>query len=110
MKNKVKGFGWIFTHYQQNPSVEEMAQVFGMDALLFQRKFKQWSGVSPKKFVYDLRMQEVERLLVETNVTIKEIAFSLSFSDSSALSSAFRKKHGVTPSVFRRRSWGGFRS
>lgn len=110
MKNNVQGFGWIFTHYHENPSVEKMAQVFGMDPLPFQRKFKLWSGVSPKKFVQDLRMQEVERLLVETNVSIKEIAFSLSFSDASALSSAFRKKHGVSPSTFRRRSWGGFRS
>lgn len=109
MEKELRILGWILQNYHRNPSVAKMAEMFGMSPSVFQQKFRLLYGLSPKRYVLALRMQEVERLLIETNIPIKEIVFALSFNSHSALCAQFRKKHGITASQFRRRSWGGLR-
>ena len=40
----------IVESYQDQPSLEDMAAAAGMSPFHFQRVFKRWAGISPKRF------------------------------------------------------------
>jgi AraC family transcriptional regulator of adaptative response/methylated-DNA-[protein]-cysteine methyltransferase len=41
---------YIQEHYQQQPSLEEIAEQVHLSPFHFQRLFTEWAGVSPKSF------------------------------------------------------------
>ena len=42
---------YIVEHYQQQPELDEVAAAAGMSPFHFQRVFKRWAGISPKRFL-----------------------------------------------------------
>lgn len=59
------------------------------------------SGESPAAYIRARRLAKVERMLRETNLTIADIAASCGFADHAALTRAFGRERGMTPSAYR---------
>lgn len=57
--------------------------------------------MTPGKFLADLRMNYVIRLLECSGMKLSSIAEVSGFSDASHLCRVFRKQHGITPEAFR---------
>ncbi len=66
--------------------------------------FKKEIGRSPMQYLQDLRMQNAERMLTSTFLSVKEVAFACGISDVSSFVRHFKKRCGLTPSQFRVRS------
>lgn len=64
--------------------------------------FKKFAGSSPQKFLTEIRMEEAEHLLKDTDRSIQNIADSIGYGDSFTFSKAFRKSRGCSPTDFRR--------
>ena len=64
----------------------------------FRRHFQENLG----SYIARCRMQAVENALVDTAVSIKEIAWRFGFADASHLTRAFRRHSGKTPMQFRK--------
>lgn len=69
-----------------------------------ERLFKTYVGLSPNQYYLDLRVARAHALLVETNLAISEIAAATGFGSTTQLAAKFRKKHGVSPQLYRK-SW-----
>lgn len=54
--------------------------------------------LSPKQYLLNLRMNHALELLVENELSIKEIAFACGFNDEKYFSKAFKNKYGYPPS------------
>jgi AraC-like DNA-binding protein len=52
----------------------------------------------------EIRLHHARRLLVDTTLTIKEIAFDIGYKYVNELDRHFMAKHGLTPSTYRQRS------
>lgn len=65
--------------------------------------FFQQTGTHFSEVLMQCRMERAEALLVHTGETLFEIAGKAGFSSASYFCTAFRKIHGVSPSVFRKR-------
>ena len=65
--------------------------------------FKRDTGRSPLLYLRELRMQQAERLLGSTFLSVKEVAFLSGLRDVSHFARDFKKRHSVTPSEFRDR-------
>jgi AraC family transcriptional activator of pobA len=59
-------------------------------------------GRSASNIIADHIIKEVKRLLLYTNGTISEIAFSLGFKDSSHFTKYFKRYTGETPKQFKK--------
>ena len=82
-------------------SVQDIANKLGMSYSSFRKYFKDYSGVSPSRYLQDIRLQHAKALLRTTELSIKEIAYRLHFETSDYFSSLFHKKTGLSPSEFR---------
>lgn len=81
--------------------LESISNRLNMSYSNFRKIFKKIVGVSPLSYFNDMKIEEAKQLLNTTNLSIKEISFSLSYDSPEAFTVFFRKKSGVTPSQYR---------
>ena len=72
-------------------------------AYLF-KKFKKTTGKTVMEYFINLKMTEAKRLIRERELSVKEIADKLAFDTPNYFSKTFKKKTGMTPLQYRKRS------
>ena len=94
----------VFTMIEENPlvGIGDLSRASGYCQVYFESIFKKYTGVTPHKFLFDLRMKNAVGMLENTNASVKEIAATCGFSDSAYFCRVFRKKHGRTPTSLRK--------
>lgn len=83
--------------------MNEIADMLGVSYTSFAVAFKTQTGESPVRFLRKLRLQKARYELLNTNMSIKQIAIECGFSSSEYFCNFFREEIGETPSVFRDR-------
>ncbi len=96
--------GLVEFHYREGLSVEAYATQIGTSSKTLSRCVHDAASCSPKHVISERLTLEMKRLLVHTDLSVKEIAGRLGINDASYLTRFFRKQAGVAPSVFRT-SW-----
>jgi len=82
-------------------SLGKMAESVNLSAPYFCFLFKSITGVSPAKYLKELRMQQAATLLTTTFLSVKEIVRRVGLTDESHFVRDFKRRYGVTPSEFR---------
>lgn len=83
-----------------NQTVRELADHFNLSERQFERKFKEYSGFNPKKYLRLVRFGEACNLLTESKKTLSEIAQSCGYYDQSHFIKDFKAFSGYLPSDF----------
>jgi len=78
-----------------------LAELTGLSRAHFFRAFRQSTGQSPGQFLAHIRMRHAMLLLETSALHIDEVANALGFSHARHFASAFTKRVGVSPRVFR---------
>jgi transcriptional regulator GlxA family with amidase domain len=82
-------------------SVRDVARSVNLSPRRLGQLFRRDVGVSPMKFLKNLRMAKAQSLLESSFLTIKEVTFESGFADVSHFVRDFKQCFGVTPSEFR---------
>ncbi|WP_448192115.1 methylated-DNA--[protein]-cysteine S-methyltransferase [Azospirillum sp. sgz301742] len=90
----------LVEHWQDQPSLEELAGVAGMSPFHFQRLFTRWVGISPKRFVQFLTLGHAKRLLTE-NHSVLDTALDVGLSGPSRLHDLFVACEAMTPGEYK---------
>jgi hypothetical protein len=93
---------WHIVHESVGRSqefVHQIGRVPNYDSV--RHRFKSVFGVSPTQLLFRLRMQKATNLLLETPLTIKEIADQLGYERQHDFAKAFRKYAGRSPTGWR---------
>lgn len=91
----------IDAHPQKCWSVEDLADRAGYSKTHFYRIFKQITGRSPQQYMIDARIDRAQSLLLETDLTIGQIARRLGYRSLYHFSRQFRNRSGLCPSAVR---------
>ncbi len=83
------------------PSITDLARQCGMGPRRFTTLFRESTGQTVRQWVEQRRMDKARRLLAETDLPMKAIAFDLGFASQAVFSTAFRRCAGVSPSTYR---------
>jgi AraC family transcriptional regulator len=92
---------YLYTYYDQNPGLDELAQVSCLSKFHFLRLFKIAFGKTPHKFITELKIRKAKEMLTRTKDDIQQIAHRLGFDTASTFSRLFFNQVGVYPSQFR---------
>jgi len=82
-------------------TVAEIAAVAGLAPNYFLRAFRQEMGTTPHQHLLALRVTAAERMLVNPELDLAEIAYTVGFSSQSHMTTAFGKLRGQTPGAYR---------
>ncbi|MEY5024804.1 MAG: hypothetical protein RLZZ244_332 [Verrucomicrobiota bacterium] len=91
----------IRDHAPFGMNVESLCQRLHTSRSTLERRMKAALQCTPKQEIQRVRFREVERLLLETNLTIDSIAEQTGFPEGHHLQTAFKLIHGITPGAFR---------
>ena len=95
-----RAIGYVAEHYQEQPSLEQMAEAAHLSPFHFQRVFKRWAGVSPKRFLQYVTLAHAKRLLVE-DASVLDAALEAGLSGPSRLHDLFITCEAITPGEFK---------
>jgi AraC-like DNA-binding protein len=94
---------YIDENYRKDIHLSELSQLMNISTMYFSNLFKQVFHISPKQYVLQKRLNEGQRLLMESELSIKEIAYAVGFENENYFSEFFTSKVGVSPRKFRNR-------
>jgi AraC family transcriptional regulator of adaptative response/methylated-DNA-[protein]-cysteine methyltransferase len=95
-----KAILYLRDHVREQPALEEIAEQVHLSPYHFQRLFKRWAGVSPKRFLQFLTLGYAKRLL-EENDTQLDTAYQAGLSSPSRLHDLFVAVDAVTPGEYK---------
>ena len=91
---------YINDHYTEQPSLDDIAAAVHLSPFHFQRLFKEWAGVSPKKFLQYISLQHAKTLL-EKNYTLEDATFETGLSGTGRLHDMFVNMEAMTPGEYK---------
>jgi AraC-like DNA-binding protein len=86
-----KVLDFTFGHYDQNIKIEEVAEMINMTKESFCRYFKAKTGKTYLEFLIEFRIRKACRMIVENQLSIKEISYSCGFDSLSNFHYQFKK-------------------
>jgi len=93
---------FIRRNVQRDIAVQEVADQAGLSRRLMERRFRHVVGHSIHREIQRVRADLVMRMLLETHMSISNIAEIMHFPDVAHLARFFRKEKGSSPSQYRR--------
>jgi len=87
----------------ENLSVVAIAKACKLSSSHFTRAFKVSTGVSPHRWLVEMRVESARELLAKSRVPLAEIAYTCGFTDQSHMSRVFGRVVGMSPGARRRK-------
>jgi AraC family transcriptional activator FtrA len=94
---------WIREHLDQPLSVADMAARVAMSERTFLRRFIETTGLSPKAWLQQERLNRARELLESTDQNTAGIAHACGYRSVESFRAAFRNAVGLAPSAYRER-------
>lgn len=94
---------FINEYYMTNITIEQLAKYSNYCIDHFRTLFKNKTGLLPKDYILNLRINKAKELLTKTNKPLDNIALSCGFEYYSHFSNCFKKITGISPSEYRKK-------
>jgi len=94
---------YVLAHMAVDISLEQISAQVRMSKSSFSHFFRRATGKTFTDFVNEVRLSRVAKMLVETDLDVSQIAYTVGFSTLSHFNALFRKVHGCSPRAYRRR-------
>jgi signal transduction histidine kinase/DNA-binding response OmpR family regulator/ligand-binding sensor domain-containing protein len=86
---------------EPNLTIKELSSTFAFGIRRFQQKIKSITGLSPIKYLREVKMEYARRLLESgTCHSVSEVSYSIGFSDQHYFSKLYSERYGRTPSSY----------
>lgn len=95
---------YIDENLAKDIGLEDLASVVTLSRFHFARAFKATFGDPPYRYLNHKRVERAKRMLVETPLTVEEVASACGFNGTSQFGRSFRDIVGQSPLAFRRRA------
>lgn len=94
----------LLAHLQKNlPSLEKIAQSIALSESTFKRHFKAIFGKSIYEYYLEKKMDLAKQLMLENTLTVNDTAERLGYEKVSNFIEIFKKHHGYSPGVLKKR-------
>ena len=92
---------YINENLETNIQLKDIARELDISQYYFSHLFRKSTGISPYRYVIQQRVAKAKELLINTSMSISEIALACGFNSQSQLTMHFRKLTGTTPKQYR---------
>ncbi len=92
-------------NYHRQPDLREVAENVNLSEFHFQRMFRRWAGITPKRFVQFLTLEHAKRLLSESH-SVLDATYDAGLSSPGRLHDLFVNIEAMTPGEFKAQGAG----
>lgn len=93
---------FVHDHVEQTLSVDELARQAGMSISTLERRFRNHLGTSPKRFILHAKIAASCDRLLNTPMSVGEIAESLGYHEHASFTRAFTSVMHMSPTAYRK--------
>lgn len=97
-----KACRYIETYCTSNITIKDVSAAIYVSPPYLQRIFPKVIGKTPHQYMMECRHQKARQMLVQTSVTMEEVARQCGFVNNAHFSTTFKNLEGVSPSSFRK--------
>ncbi|MEK6450857.1 MULTISPECIES: helix-turn-helix transcriptional regulator [Myroides] len=90
----------IISKMAEPPTLQELADMVGINIKKLKLGFKQIYGDSVFSFLFDYKMEYARKLLDNGSYNVNEVGLKIGYSSASHFIAAFKKKFGTTPKKY----------
>ncbi|WP_229517752.1 GlxA family transcriptional regulator [Paraburkholderia terrae] len=94
---------YVTGHISEQISIEQLADAVGVSRRTFSRTFARHANMTPSAFVEQIRIDFSRKLLEETDLPLKTVAFRSGFHSSNQMRAIFARRLDTKPSTYRQR-------
>lgn len=98
-----EAIAYITKNAGRSISVMEVLHTVAVPRRTLERRFRTLVGNSIYQEIQNERIKRIESLLIETNMTVTEIAYSMGFSNPNEMTRFFNNKRKISPTSFRKK-------
>ncbi|WP_028551619.1 helix-turn-helix domain-containing protein [Paenibacillus sp. UNC451MF] len=92
---------WLYQHAHIPFGMSELSSLLGLSHVQFTRRFRKSFRMTPSDFVKSLRIRKAAGLLLDTDLTLNQIATSCGYENGFYLSRVFAQNMGMSPTKYR---------
>jgi len=96
-----KAVDYITINHWQPLVLENVAKQFGISKFHYLRLFKEFTGMTPYRYMIIERVNVAKKLLRTTEMKISEISLMVGFADEGNFIRTFKSISGITPKNYR---------
>lgn len=100
-----RAIAFLSASWEEQPTLERLAEHLGLSPTHTQRLFKRWCGLSPKEFVQAVTIDHARQLLTGS-ASVLDAAHEVGLSGAGRLHDLFVDHEAMTPGDFKRRGDG----
>lgn len=100
-RNLERSLRYIHSSYSKDIGVNDLAAMENMSYFSYIKLFSARMGVPPATYIIKLRMNTACDILVNTDMSIKQVGIAVGYRDSHFFSRVFKKHTGVSPKAYR---------
>lgn len=91
----------MWDRYHEPLSLDAMANSAFLSRFYFSRLFRSKTGTSPGRFLTAIRLYKAKNLLLETDMSVTDIAYAVGYNSLGTFISRFTRSVGVSPARYR---------
>ncbi|NHN34507.1 AraC family transcriptional regulator [Paenibacillus agricola] len=99
-----KSLDFIHAYYSDKITVEDVAKYVRLHRTYLSKIFKKQVGMPPSHYLIKMRLDRGKQLLLESPLSVTEIALSVGYPDIYSFTRAFTRCFGVSPNSIRKQS------
>lgn len=98
---------YIHQNIDKNLHVDEVVKQVPLSRRALEKRFLEVMGYPIYKYIYNLRIEKFTQKLLDTDMSVFEIALDMGLSDSKNIARQFRQVKGCSPSEYRNQHLAG---
>lgn len=98
----VKTISIINENYNRNITIEELSEISGFSSSHLYKLFREYTGNSPYNYLLNVRIDNAKNLLLNNELSVKYISYSVGFKSVNHFINHFKKITGTTPNSYRK--------
>jgi transcriptional regulator GlxA family with amidase domain len=100
-ENLIEAAALMQANIEEPLSLDEIAHLVGVSRRQIERLFKRYVGQVPTRYYLDMRLRRARELLLQTSMSVMEIAVACGFQSPPHFSKCYRSLFGQSPSTER---------
>ncbi|MBQ8391120.1 MAG: AraC family transcriptional regulator [Clostridia bacterium] len=93
---------YLHSRFRDNPTLEQVASVAGLNKNYFSGLFHESTGKTYKEYLNSLKLEHAKKLVLTSNIPVTEICFASGFNSLTNFLRVFKEVYNVSPTAMRK--------